>query len=678
MKKRVAQIAVPKPVPGALSYSVPDEFLNQVKIGSLVEIPFRSSKCEGFVIGFIEPDHPSIKDMKLKPISAVLFEECVFDPKDLTFFNWISDYYQLPIGEVFSSAFPKSVFKILKRKSKPDSEAVKRQIKDLPIFSLTEDQTTAFEKIKTALSPRKFKSFLLFGVTGSGKTEIYLRAAKQALEQGQSALILVPEIALTPQLRTRFEERFGNEVAVLHSSLSDKVRREFWWSILRGERRVVVGARSALFAPLQNIGLIIVDEEHEPSYKQEDRLRYNARDLAIVRAHQHGAAVILGSATPSIETFHAASKGKHELLELRTRPESRPMPTTEIIDLKDEPFPEGEYKHQLHGGFGGVLFSKKMIDGIRESLEKKEQAILFVNRKGYSSFLMCSDCGEAPECLNCSVSMTYYKSAAKLRCHYCALELPVPKICAKCNSKNMKLMGIGTEFVEKELCDEFKEARITRLDADTADTAKKIEDILERFRNGEIDILVGTQMLAKGHDFPNVTFIGVVLADLNLHLPDFRASERTFQLLSQVSGRAGRGDKLGKVVLQTFMPDHYVIQTATQQDYRKFYAEEISHRETFEYPPFSKIAQIEFRHLKELQSRSDAERAAALLDHLLKSGQTDVQYLGPTPASIAKIANQYRWHILLKAEKSSSLNAIIKTLRKGGVRFIDVDPVTTL
>ncbi|MEW6056448.1 MAG: primosomal protein N', partial [Bdellovibrionota bacterium] len=537
---------------------------------------------------------------------------------------------------------------------------------------LTKDQQAAMDLIQKSFDDRIFKSFLLFGVTGSGKTEVYIRSAQKALEQGRTSLILVPEIALTPQLRRRFEDRFGDQVAVLHSSLTEKTRREFWWDILKGTRKVVVGARSGLFAPLANIGLIVVDEEHEPSYKQEDRLRYSARDLALVRAVQHQAVVILGSATPAVETFYSAETGKHTLLKLASRPLERPMPTVEVVDLKQEP---RDYDQATKDS--RVLLSQKMRAAVSETLQNGDQALIFVNRKGFSSFLMCGGCGEVPKCVNCSVSLTYYQRSKELRCHYCGLRTGAIDNCSKCQSLEIRYMGMGTELVEDEVKRLFPGVCVERLDADTADTAKKLENTLERFRSGEIRILVGTQMLAKGHDFPNVTFVGVVLADLNLHLPDFRAGERTFQLLTQVSGRAGRGDKPGKVILQTFLPDHYVIQTAAKQDYLEFYRQEIESRQQFGYPPFSRMAQIEFRDTREDRAKGEAERIRSLLEHL-NPQEKGFEYLGPAAASIARIANQFRWQILLKSEKSSSLNAVIKTLRKEGIRFIDVDPVTTL
>lgn len=680
---KYALVSIPRPIPESLTYEIPNS-LEKIQIGSVVEVPFRRSKIEGFIVGFETADKIQ-SEYEIKPIERYLTETPVFNEDDLKFYKWVSDYYQIPLGEVLGTAFTKSVFirpsRTVKRKKTEPSESTK------PVsFAHTDEQKTAISSIVESVRSSKFKSFLLYGVTGSGKTEVYLNAAKECIAQGKSALILVPEIALTPQLRTRFEEYFGDSVAVLHSSLTEKTRRDFWWDALEGRKKLVVGARSAIFAPLKNIGLIVVDEEHETTYKQEDRLRYNARDLALVRAKHHDATVVLGSATPSIETFYASKSGKHTLLELRERPQSRPMPIIEIIDMKEEHDRKKKTAKENKSPFERVIFSDAMINGVVKTLHRGEQAIIFVNRKGYSSFLLCKDCGDVPECLNCSVSLTYYANSRKLRCHYCGFEDRVPEKCGKCGSSGIKFMGLGTELayeeLEKILKPEFENLTIARLDSDTAPNMKKLEEILQDFRDKKTQILLGTQMLAKGHDFPNVTFIGIVLADLNLHLPDFRSGERTFQLLAQVSGRAGRGSIAGKVILQTYMPDHYVIEAAKEQDYRKFYEREIEERKVFEYPPFSRMAHLEFRNLKEERAQSEARKISNLLDHLLKNKDgvmgSDVTYLGPTAASIGKIANQYRWQILLKSEKFSSLNAVIRTLRKEGVRFIDVDPVSTL
>ncbi len=669
MKKLFANIAVPKPLSEPLTYVIPDELVGKIKIGSHVIVPFRKSESDGFVVELTDQIPEALQKVEIKPIQKIVFEQEVFNQNDLQFFNWIANYYQLPLGEVFYSAFPKSVFKELKRKIKSSN---KERAYEPPLnVDLNSEQAVAFDIINSKLNSNRYHSILLHGVTGSGKTEVYLRSAKNAMANGKSALILVPEISLTPQLRSRFESHFQDQVAVLHSGLTEKERREFWWDILNEKKKIVVGARSALFAPLKNIGLIVVDEEHEPSYKQEDRLRYNARDLALVRGKQHNAVVILGSATPSIETYHAAKSKKHELITLKTRALNQSLPEVQIIDMKNEPRPKKTT------GSKEFIFSAHLKNEIEETANRGEQSILFINRKGFSNFLLCTDCGDVPTCLNCSVSLTYYQKANLCKCHYCGFQIPKPESCSKCGGE-LKPMGLGTELVENELKLQFPNLRIARLDADIAPNSKEIEKTLTEFKNKKIDVLVGTQMIAKGHDFPDVTLIGIILADLNLHLPDFRASERSFQLLSQVSGRAGRALKSGKVILQTYLPDHYVIQTAKDHDYEKFFEIELEFRKSFLYPPFCRIAQLEFRHLKDSNAKKEAQLYANLLSKLVESSKLDLTYFGPNPATISKIANQYRWQIILKSEKITDLNSTIKTLRAQGARFIDVDPLSTL
>ena len=664
----VADVVVPRPLPQPLTYVVPEEFLDQVRPGAAVIVPFRSGTSEGFVVDVREEKCDAPREYALKNIKSVLDEGPVFTNQDLEFFRWIAAYYQTTLGEVFFTAIPKVMLATPKRARKTSSIEARVPTETRAPFELSSDQKNAYSHINAALLGAAFKSFLLFGVTGSGKTEVYLCAVEETLRLGKSAIILVPEIALTPQLRHRFESRFGDQVAVMHSSLGDAARRDFWRDLRTGKRRIAVGARSAIFAPLEKIGLIVVDEEHEPTYKQEGNLKYHARDLALVRARQHGAVTILGSATPSIETFHAALSGRHQLLELRERPASRPMPTVEVVDLKDE---------RKAGLPPARNLGRRLVANLVETVARGEQAILFLNRKGYSSFLMCSDCGEVPGCDDCSVSLTYYRGAASLKCHYCGHSRQAPSECGKCFGRNFRYMGFGTESVEAELRELLPQARIGRLDAETASTSKKLEELLAAFRSGEIQVLVGTQMLAKGHDFPNVTLIGVVLAEMGLHIPDFRAGERTFQLLCQVAGRAGRGDLPGHVIIQTYIPETAVIQHAMSHNYRAFFDEELQIRREFGYPPFSRMAQIEFKSRNEVEARRDAERLAALLREL-GSDEHKLDLLGPAPAGIAKVAGEHRWHLLLKSEKISSLNAFLKTARRAGARHIDVDPASTV
>lgn len=661
-----AIVAIPRPLGKALTYSVPSTLRHQIRLGSLVRVPFRNSTIEGFVVDTYDENKKNItpdKKFKLKAIQELIVSAPLFDEEDLKFYRWIADYYQTSLGEVFYSAFPKFLFKGNQPQPSEIEDHENSNI-DSQIV-LTEEQNLALTKISECILEKRAHSFLLYGVTGSGKTEVYLRAAKLASDTGRTSLILVPEIALTPQLRQRFEDRFGSQVAVLHSSLSEKKRRQYWWDIYFKRRRIVVGARSAIFAPIKNLGLLIVDEEHEPSYKQDDHLRYHARDLALVKAKLVNAVTILGSATPSLESYYAAVNGKHTLLKMMNRPAERPMPKIDVVDLKKSPL------------LKNTILSVTMKEALFETIKKGQQAMIFVNRKGYSSYLLCHDCGYVPHCTQCSVTMTYYQSSRSMRCHYCGLSSHAPDVCPVCFSRQLRFMGFGTEQVENELKATFPSARIERLDAEKANSAKKLEELLSKFRNGDIDVLVGTQMLAKGHDFPNVTFIGIVLAEMGLHLPDFRAGERTFQLLAQVSGRAGRANLAGKVLMQTYMPDHFVIRAAIAQDYDAFYREEIEVRKSFLFPPFARLAQLEFRHRNEGLAERDAVAAASLINHspLIKE---KLSFVGPAPASIAKIANEYRWQVLIRSEKVASLNSLLKSLKKEGVRLIDVDPINTL
>lgn len=662
----IADVALLRPLP-PLSYRVPQILCGALQVGSLVQVPFRKSQAMGFVVA-MHPDEPegsSHKKFEYKEILSISEPNPLIRTQDFLFFKKIADYYQAELGEVLQCAYPKVLFEEKRKEKVPSISA--SETHSVNSISLTEEQQKAFDALESSVAKAKFQSFLLYGVTGSGKTEVYLKTAESCLKNNKSALILVPEIALTPQLEQRFEHYFQDQVAVLHSSLSDKKRKQFWWDLFHGRRKVAVGARSALFAPLKQLGLIIVDEEHEASYKQEDRVRYHARDMALVRGQIEQATVILGSATPSVETFHAAQQGKHHLLTLSSRPFERPLPTIEVVDLKNEQ----KSKVQPRWISGSLQIH------LQEALQKKEQSLLFINRKGFASFFLCTQCGYVPHCPNCSVSLTFYQKARQMRCHYCLHCEPVIEQCPQCSQYELRYMGLGTERIEEELRFLFPSARIQRLDGESTQTLKQLNAKLKEFRNQEIDILIGTQMLAKGHDFPNVTLVGIISADMSLSIPDFRSCERTFQLLTQVAGRAGRADKKGKVILQTFLPNHYVIEAAKAQDYLQFYATEIENRRDFSYPPFSKLAQLEFREKTERKAMDEARKVERFLKECLQQGFV-FEYLGPTPAAISKISNQYRWHILLKSEKISVLNQIVKTLKKNKLRWIDVDPIHTL
>ncbi|MFD1204097.1 MULTISPECIES: primosomal protein N' [Sporosarcina] len=544
------------------------------------------------------------------------------------------------------------------------------RLKDSPIpIELTDEQAIALRKITDASDEESPETFLLHGVTGSGKTEIYLRAIKHVLDKGKEAIVLVPEISLTPQMTVRFKERFGDLVAVMHSGLSAGEKYDEWRKIHRGEVKVVVGARSAIFAPFTNVGLIVLDEEHESTYKQEDTPRYHARDVAIWRAHYAHCPVILGSATPSLESYARASKGVYTLLTLTKRAKQQAMPTVNIVDMREE-LKEGNRS----------MFSVQLAEAIRERLEKKEQTVLFLNKRGFSSFVLCRDCGTVVQCPNCDISLTYHRSNEQLKCHYCGHEEPVPLTCPECNSEHIRFFGTGTQKAEEEIAKLFPEARVLRMDVDTTRQKGSHERLLRQFSEGQADILLGTQMIAKGLDFPNITLVGVLAADTTLHLADFRAAEKTFQLMTQVSGRAGRHDLLGEVFIQTYTPEHYAIYLAKTQQYEPFYQLEMAARKQYGYPPFYYITLIQFSHEDLLKVADYADKGTRFLKENL-SKETFI--IGPAAAAISRVNNRYRYQCLIKYKKepklTDTLQQLIKIYRtswmkEGLLMTVDVDP----
>lgn len=514
---------------------------------------------------------------------------------------------------------------------------------------LNSEQDHALKRIRARFELGEFGVQLLYGVTGSGKTEVYLRAIQETLARQKTALVLVPEIALTlwigRQCRAWFGARFEG-VAVLHSALTDVERAREWWRVRNGDARVVVGTRSAVFAPLERLGLIIVDEEQENSYKQEETPRYHGRDVAIVRAKMENAVALLGSATPSLETYHHAVTGKYELLTLASRVENRSLANVEVVDLREE----FQQTHQA-GSISSALHA-----GIQECLTNGTQALVLINRRGYSWSVLCRSCGASVQCANCSISMTYHKNRNRLECHYCGFIAPVPKVCPKCDSKYVYFFGEGSEHLEERLRKEFPTARIARLDRDTTRTKRQYQQTLGAFAGGALDILVGTQMLAKGHDFQRVTLVGVVSADALLSLPDFRAAERTFQLLTQVAGRAGRGELHGRVLIQTFYPDHYAIQDAVKQDYTAFFEREMNFRRTMAYPPFTSLANVIVRDT----SLEKAIRwSRQLSEYFLPHDGKGARILGPATAPLARLKKEYRFQFLLKSPKRSLLTRLL-------------------
>lgn len=547
---------------------------------------------------------------------------------------------------------------------------------EAPAHELNAGQESAFNAIRARFELGEFGTLLLYGVTGSGKTEVYMRAVQETLARGKTAIVLVPEIALTlwvgRQCRAWFGARFEG-VAVLHSALSDVERAREWWRVRNGEARVVVGTRSAVFAPLENLGLIIVDEEQESSYKQEETPRYHGRDVAIVRAKLENAIALLGSATPSLETYHHARNGKYELLTLSSRVANRAMAGVEIIDMRED----FQRTHQA-----GPI-STALHDGITECLKQGTQALVLINRRGYSWSVMCRSCGASVQCVNCSISMTYHKARNRLECHYCGSIQSVPKVCPKCQSKYVYFFGEGSEHLEERLSKEFPGARIARLDRDTARTKRQYQETLGAFAGGAIDILVGTQMLAKGHDFQRVTLVGVISADSSLHLPDFRAAERTFQLLTQVAGRAGRGDLPGRVLIQTYYPEHYAIQDAVRQDYASFFEREMHFRRMMQYPPFTSLANVIIRD----SNLEKAIRYSRLLsEYFAPNDGKSLRVLGPATAPLARLKTEHRYQFLLKSPRRSVLTKVLSgALAQADAKeipqtaiLVDMDPLNLL
>ncbi len=533
----------------------------------------------------------------------------------------------------------------------------------------TRAQRDVFEEIRQAILKVEFQPFVLRGVTGSGKTEVYLNAAEAVLEQGRTVLMLVPEIALTPSLAALLYARFGDRVAILHSALGSGERRDEWWRIRQGDARVVVGARAAVLAPIENLGLVVVDEEHEGSYKQEESPRYSARDVAIVRAKAAGAVVVLGSATPSLESYTHAVDGRYRLLTLAERIASRPLAAVELIDMK----------HVIKEEGPEVILSEPLRDAIQARLQAGEQALVLLNRRGFAGQLICRQCGLALMCTDCSVAMTLHKGGSLAVCHYCGLGRPTPPKCDTCSGEYLRRVGYGTERLEGLVKELYPESRVTRMDRDTMRKKGSYESLLSRFAAREIDILVGTQMLAKGHDFPAVTLVGVLGADNGLGAPDFRAAERTFQLLTQVAGRAGRGDRPGEVLIQSFAPDHYSLQFAQAQDFLGFYESERKFRRALAYPPVVSLINIIIDGATMSEAASTARRAAGFLK---KEPLDGVRVLGPAFAVRSKVAGRHRSQILIKLRRDQHgrvrhlLRALVNDESMARVMHVDVDPMT--
>jgi primosomal protein N' (replication factor Y) len=570
---------------------------------------------------------------------------------------------ELPLAELRRRELPSSTLQTLVRRGlvrideRPEAFRLGGLTPSSEVFSLNAAQTDALETITVALGG--FHAFLLFGVTGSGKTAVYLAAMQRALDRGMSSILLVPEIGLTPQTAGLLDQAFGQKVALLHSALTPEERSEQWRRIRRGDAPIVVGTRSAIFAPTPNLGLILVDEEHDQSYKQEETPRYNARDVAVMRAKLAGAVVVMGSATPSLESWQNAERGKYTRIELRDRVMNRPLPEVELVDMRREFKESGQDQ----------LFSRSLVEQTKAALERGEQALILLNRRGYSFAVMCRACGEKLECQNCAIALTHHKAPSedadlaragqRLECHYCGYKRTVPARCPKCDSEHLYYLGAGSQQGEERLTEIFPFARIGRMDRDTVRGRYDLEHLLARLHSGEINLLVGTQMIAKGHDIHGVTLVGVVGCDHALSMPDFRAAERVFQLMTQVSGRAGRGDLPGRVVVQTYYPDHYAILAATAHDYKTFAERELKYRRWMHYPPFGALANV----LVQSQKLEEAAGWSALLGKWLQKAAIEgVRVLGPCTAPIARIKGVYRFHMILKSATRKALNEALRGL----------------
>ena len=632
----VLNVAIPVPLNKNFSYLSPEGLFPEDIVGKRVRVPFGNSTVTGYAL---ETENLKDENLKLKPIIKVLDNLSVITDEAVACAKYISENYVCTLGEALAAIIPVSMKESKRKSSKKQAEET---FEKQPKLVLTAAQSAASEKINKSLSSGISKTFLLHGVTASGKTEVYLNSIEKVLSLGKSAIMLIPEISLTPQFVEIVGKRFGSDVGVWHSRITDIEKYKLFMKAKNGEIKIMLGARSAIFAPFKNLGLIIIDEEHEHTYKQEQKPSYDAREIAFWRAKYHNAVVVLGSATPSLETFKEALANGIELINLPERIDKKPLPKIEILSLKNKPF-------------GGSLLTLETISAISKALARKEQVIVFLNRRGFSPSIMCKQCGSVYQCPNCSVSMSYHKNPESLKCHYCGETKKLPLVCPVCKSKEIAVFGAGTQKIEDELSKLFPKAKLFRLDGDTASSKENYVKAYKGVRNDEYDILIGTQMIAKGFDFPRVSLVCVVDADTSLYLPDFKSSEKTFQLITQVAGRCGRGKTSGEVIVQTRHPEHYAIARAQSHDFISFYKEELRQREKLFYPPFCDVAKISVKSRDEQKVSEDSEKLFIFLSGIVKSCEIQVKLLGPAPAYIAKLNNTHRRHIIVKGEKENIL-----------------------
>ncbi len=736
------EAVLPLPLRRSFTYRIPESMQGEIKLGTRLKVPFGKRSLTGYAVELHAelPADIEFDESKIKDIIEVTDDEPLITPEILRLTQWTADYYASFWGEMLKAALPaginsekvrpkrrkavrllqaepdakpltepqRKIVELLAANSSemlftdvieqadvgasPINTLVKRGLLEVYVedvmrdplakahfpapdnFTLTDEQQTALDQITAAVENDVFKAFLLHGVTGSGKTEVYIRAMRFTLDAGRSALMLVPEIALTPVFSRRLRAVFGADVAILHSNLSPGERYDEWRRIRRGDARIAIGTRSAVFAPLENIGLMIVDEEHDPSYRQHESPFYHARDVGVMRASLAGAVVVLGSATPAMESFYNAQSGKYTYLHLPDRIGGRGLAEAKLIDMREVFKRAGK----------DVALSPELLEAIKETHKRGEQSMILLNRRGFSQFVLCRTCGETLKCKNCDITLTFHRRDNRLICHYCNYRENSPRICPHCESEYLYFVGEGTENIAEQLTKKFPDLRIERVDRDTMAHKGEIEDVLLKFASGGIDMLVGTQMIAKGHDFPNVTLVGVISVDIGLGLPDLRSAERTFHLITQVAGRSGRGARAGRVLIQTYYPEHYALRHAKEQDYEGFYAEEIKYRQRLGYPPFFVLASIMVKHREHAQ----AMRNASLLRRSLEAANVDrnCRILGPAPASLARLKNEFRVQIILKGATRRSLRetlqiALADAESKGcdmRTIYVEIDPVNLM
>jgi len=668
----ILSVAIPRPLDGLFTYKLPESMLPEVHVGGWVKVPFGRVQTHAFIVEPPKPLSELASDIPLETLKEVIAvgDHGAVVPEDvLALCRWAHDYYLAPLGEVLQAAVPSAVLGLKRVKSQ--ARPIQRNFPagEQQRHVLTPDQEAAVACLDPLRQQGQGKVALLEGVTGSGKTEVYLEIARRALQDGRGVILLVPEIALTPQLHQRFEQGLGEPVALWHSAVADGKRRDEIAALRSGEIRVVVGARSAVFAPVRNLGLIVVDEEHDPTYKQEDRVRYHARDLAIVRSKLTGGFTLLGSATPSMETRERVREGKFSLARLDRRIGTGGLPSIELVDLALEEKVEGLQ----------APLAASTLKAIQDTVAAGEQAMIFLNRRGFAAFLLCQDCGEVAGCPECSISLTVHKRRAELRCHVCGHQEKIPDTCEKCQGSQLQPMGAGTESLEADLPALLPGVRFSRLDRDQVTSATRLESILQDFRERKADVLLGTQMLVKGHDFPGVTLVVVILADALFRWPDFRATERAIQILKQVAGRAGRAEKPGKVLIQTFDPDHAVLKVLLGQVPEDSFLEtERQLRQGLGYPPFGRMARIRLESRDRSEAIRHAEAVAAAIQQRLENG-SGVEILGPSEAFLEKAKGTFRWDILLKGREIRGLQRAVWVARDLCARqkwpcIVDVDP----